>query len=117
MQAVLNYGWQRLVSNDPATRLGEAEPLHQMRVATRRLRSDLRTFRSLLDPAWTDETRAELKWLGELLGAVRDADVLAERFRTSSPDLEQALGPIHKALTRQRDRDFASLSEALVDSR
>ncbi|HZJ51076.1 MAG TPA: CYTH and CHAD domain-containing protein [Actinomycetota bacterium] len=117
VQAVLNSGFQRLVGNDPATRLGEIEPLHQMRVATRRLRSDLRTISSLLDQAWTDETRSELKWLGGLLGAVRDTDVLSERFRSSSPDLEQALSPIHKALSRQRDRDFSLLSEALVESR
>ena len=117
VQAALNSGWQRLISNDPATRLGEVEPLHQMRVATRRLRSDLRTFKSMLDQEWTEEMRAELKWLGELLGAVRDTDVLSERFRSSSPDLEQSLGPIHKALARQRDRDFSHLSEALAAPR
>ena len=48
---------------------------------------------------------------------MRDTDVLSERIRSSSPDLEQALSPIHKALSRQRDRDFSHLSEALVDSR
>jgi CHAD domain-containing protein len=117
VHAALNSGWQRLISNDPATRLGEVEPLHQMRVATRRLRSDLRTFKSMLDQEWTEEMRAELKWLGQLLGAVRDTDVLSERFRASSPDLEQSLGPIHKSLARQRDRDFSHLSEALAAPR
>ncbi|CAN5494052.1 CYTH and CHAD domain-containing protein [soil metagenome] len=117
VQAALNSGFQRLVTNDPATRLGETEPLHQMRVATRRLRSDLRTFGAFLDQGWADGTSAELKWLGDLLGAVRDTDVLSERFRSSSPDLERALGPILKALARQRDRDFSQLSDALTEAR
>ena len=55
--------------------------MHQARVATRRLRSDLRTFRSLLDPEWTKSLRDDLKWLGRDLGAVRDAEVLLDRLR------------------------------------
>jgi CHAD domain-containing protein len=117
MQAVIATGFQRLVTNDPATRLGEAEPLHQMRVATRRLRSDLRTFKPLLDQAWTDATRAELQWLGELLGAVRDTDVLLERFRLSAPDLAVKLEPIYKVLEGERERAFSRLEKALADAR
>lgn len=52
------------------------EDVHQARVATRRLRSDLRTFGPLLDPVWATPLRSELQWLGRMLGAVRDADVL-----------------------------------------
>ena len=117
LQAVIASGFQRLVTNDPATRLGEAEPLHQMRVATRRLRSDLRTFKSLLDQAWTDVTRAELQWLGELLGAVRDTDVLLERFRFSAPDLAEKLEPIYISLAREREKEFSRLEEALGSAR
>ena len=46
-----------------------------MRVATRRMRSALKEARRLLDPDWVRETRSELKWLGGLLGDVRDPDV------------------------------------------
>jgi CHAD domain-containing protein len=71
----------RLIANDPGVRLGEdSEAVHQARVATRRLRSDLRTFRIVLDEQWSEPLRAELKWLGERLGEVRDADVLLERL-------------------------------------
>lgn len=117
MQAVIASGFQRLITNDPATRLGEAEPLHQMRVATRRLRSDLRTFKPLLDEAWTDETRVELQWLGRLLGAVRDIDVLMERFASSAPDLAETLEPIYKSLARERGKEFSRLEEALDSAR
>jgi CHAD domain-containing protein len=54
--------------------------VHQARVATRRLRSDLRTFRSLLDERWGTELSDELRWLGDVFGVVRDADVLFDRL-------------------------------------
>ena len=47
VRAAIARGVQRIILNDARTRLGEVEPLHQMRVGTRRLRSDLRTFREL----------------------------------------------------------------------
>ena len=59
------------------TRLGaDVEELHQMRVATRRLRAFLRAGRDLLDPVWAEPLREELRWLGGVLGRVRDLDVL-----------------------------------------
>lgn len=73
----------RLISHDPGVRLGEdPEAVHEARVATRRLRSDLRSFRDLVDPAWSGPLRDELKWLGAGLGEVRDADVLRDRLRS-----------------------------------
>ena len=72
----------KLVSNDAVVRLGEdPEGVHKARVAARRLRSDLRTFRPLLDREWAEPLRAELSWLGRLLGPVRDAEVLGARLR------------------------------------
>ena len=72
----------RLMVYDGSVRLGEdSEGVHQARVAARRLRSDLRTFRSVLDRGWRDLLRAELRWLCDELGGVRDADVLGERLR------------------------------------
>jgi CHAD domain-containing protein len=72
----------RLVAHDPGVRLGDdPEDVHQARVATRRLRSDLRTFRDLLDHDWTQSLRQDLKSLGQDLGAVRDTEVLLDRMR------------------------------------
>lgn len=48
-----------------------------MRVATRRLRSTLRTFRGLWDRPRSEALRDELKWLGVQLGRVRDGQVMA----------------------------------------
>ncbi|HZA82733.1 MAG TPA: CHAD domain-containing protein, partial [Actinomycetes bacterium] len=80
---------------------------HQARVATRRLRSTLRTFSSLLEPDWTNRLRDELKWLADLLGAVRDTDVLLGRFQehlAALPAADAKLGPrLLAALVEQRD--------------
>ena len=74
--------FEAIVHNDPGIRLGlDPENVHQVRVATRRLRSNLRAFRSMLDTGWCDHTRQELRWLGKALGAVRDAEVLLSGLR------------------------------------
>ena len=78
----------RLLLNDAAVRLGsDPEGVHQARVATRRLRSDLRTFGPLLDAAWVTGLREELHNIADLLGAVRDTDVLLLRLRAASATL------------------------------
>jgi CHAD domain-containing protein len=77
-----------LFQHDAGTRLGDdPEDLHQARVAVRRLRSDLRTFSSLLETEWRDSLRGELRWLGAELGSVRDADVLVNRLQTQAGNL------------------------------
>jgi CHAD domain-containing protein len=77
----LASGTLRLFRHEAGVRIGEdPEAVHQARVATRRIRSTLRTFSSLLDTEWTDRLRDDLKWLANLLGEVRDTDVLLERF-------------------------------------
>jgi len=110
VQAALAAGLIRLIANDPPTRLGDVEGLHQMRVATRRLRSDLRTFRPIIDRSWASGLSDELRWLGGLLGAVRDPDVHLERLRTEDADLVPALGAY---LEQLRNRQAAG-REALL---
>src|SRR5512139_1689251 len=51
--------------------------VHQLRVAIRRLRSALATFRPLVDREVTDPLREELQWVAVLLGEARDAEVMA----------------------------------------
>lgn len=69
-----------IVSGDPAVREDAPEAVHQMRVAGRRLRSALTTYRPLFDRDTTEPIRAELKWLGTVLGPARDLEVLRERL-------------------------------------
>ncbi|MFC9895416.1 CHAD domain-containing protein [Nocardia sp. NPDC127579] len=70
----------RLLTAEPEVRADADDSVHQMRVATRRLRSVLRSYRMLLRRDRADAVTAELKWLAELLGVARDAEVRAERF-------------------------------------
>ncbi len=85
VRAAIANGYLRLVAHDLGVRLDEdPEDVHQARVATRRLRSDLRTFRAYLPDDWAREIRSELGWVAEALGRARDADVLFERLARSN---------------------------------
>jgi CHAD domain-containing protein len=108
----------RLVEHDPVVRQdSDIEGVHQMRVATRRLRSDLRTFAPFVDADWSAELRAELGWLAGLLGRVRDADVLLARLRSrveSMPETSAApTAPVLASLAQERAEAHAELLEAL----
>ncbi|MEP7368947.1 MAG: CYTH and CHAD domain-containing protein, partial [Dermatophilaceae bacterium] len=96
VQAHLLDEVDKLVMHDRGARLDEPDAVHQMRVATRRLRSALATFQPLLDRQRADELSEELKWLGQILGRARDAEVLHWRLQdlvTAQPD-ELVLGPV-----------------------
>jgi CHAD domain-containing protein len=80
----------RVLEHDAPVRLSdEPEAVHQARVGTRRLRSDLRTFGPLLDDGWVERLRTELAWYADLLGAVRDADVLLARLTADIATLDE----------------------------
>lgn len=113
----------RLIRHDPVVRLDtDPEGVHQARVATRRLRSDLRTFRPLVDEAWSASLRDELGWLADLLGDVRDGDVLLERLRHRVAELPDAherssAATVLATLEHERAASRAALLEALQSAR
>lgn len=100
----------RIVGHDPGVRLGDdPEDVHQARVGTRRLRSDLRTFRPLLDPEWVAGLREEAGWYAALLGDVRDTEVLMERLEHQAGTLPKEDAAGVKAIVRRlaREREAA----------
>jgi CHAD domain-containing protein len=108
VSASIGSGLTRMIRHDPGVRLGDdPEHVHQARVGTRRLRSDLRTFSPLLDSSRLDRIRNELKWFGTALGEVRDADVLAEQLRADMANLpsddSRAAAAILRRLATERD--------------
>jgi CHAD domain-containing protein len=104
--AAIADGYRRLLRHDPGVRLGgDDEDVHQARVAARRLRSDLRTFRDVLDGEAAGRLRDELQWLGAELGVVRDADVLLDRLRGQAEELGDADAPAVGALLRRLDAE------------
>ncbi|HEY3723672.1 MAG TPA: CYTH and CHAD domain-containing protein [Acidimicrobiia bacterium] len=122
VRAVITDSVLRLTEHDPAIRLDAgAEAVHQARVATRRLRSDLRTFRPVLDPSWSEPLRVELRWLGGALGKVRDADVLLGLLEAKCGALDPASqDPARELLDRlaaMRERDREELLDALRSDR
>lgn len=109
LTSLLADGYQAISRHEERIRsLGMAEPdardvehVHKARVATRRLRSDLRTFGDLFEAGWRDQVRGELQWLGSALGTVRDADVLASWLRSEAVAID--------------DRDRPALTDLLAD--
>jgi CHAD domain-containing protein len=115
LRAAIIRSTARLIAHDPGVRLGtDPEDVHQARVATRRLRSDLRTFRPVVDPAWDEPLREELRWLGGLLGAVRDADVLLGRLEAHLEELPTADRPGGQHLLDGLRAQRSSAREALL---
>jgi CHAD domain-containing protein len=121
LRAAVATSTRRLVEHDPGVRLGtDPEDVHQARVATRRLRSDLRTFHEVVDPAWSESLRDELQWIGERLGAVRDTDVLLERFEARLVSLppedaaagEELLVGLHRHRAAARDELLDAMRSA-----
>jgi CHAD domain-containing protein len=100
-----HYG--RLRRADVGVRLDVEDSVHQMRVATRKLRSSLRTFGSIVDKEATAPLAAELKWLGQQLSPARDAEVSEERLREQLDDVpsELVFGPLRQYLTRYFARE------------
>ncbi|GAA2335796.1 CYTH and CHAD domain-containing protein [Streptomyces kunmingensis] len=89
-----------LVALDPAVRRELPDAVHQMRVATRRLRSAFKTYKKVLDPAVTEPVGAELKWLAGELGIDRDREVLTARLtaRIDAVPRTLLLGPVRGRL-------------------
>ncbi|MFG2373117.1 CHAD domain-containing protein [Streptomyces sp. NPDC048504] len=113
-EEVLRYVDERvraLVNLDPAVRRDLPDAVHQMRTTCRRLRSVLRSYRSVLDRKVTDPVRQELKWLGNELGAERDQEVLRERLgaRIEALPGELVLGSVS---ARVQIWDIGNTSEA-----
>jgi CHAD domain-containing protein len=110
--AALAHAVRRLVEHDALVRRGAPDAVHQMRVACRRLRSDLRTFRPLVDPEWAAGLREELSWLGEVLGAARDLEVQQERIRAAVD--ADPLAPVDAAAAARIDAALSGREEAAV---
>ena len=71
----------KLVDYDPRVRRDEWDSVHQMRVATRELRSHLQTFHGIVVGPEIEKIEADLKELAGILGVARDAEVVEERWQ------------------------------------
>jgi len=109
-----------LQRNVPAALSGEADAVHQMRVALRRLRSVLSAAKIMLPPAQYRWALNELKWLADSLGPARNWDVFktalfaaVERALPQDADLKR-LGEVAE---RQRQAAYEGAREAILSRR
>ena len=101
---------------DPMVRRDEPDAVHQMRVATRRARSALRAFRSIIDAEATRPLGEELKWLGVTLGQARDTEVMLDLLEASLAGIPPALvaGPVEARITVHFTAELAQAGKAAV---
>ncbi|MBG0563184.1 CYTH and CHAD domain-containing protein [Actinoplanes aureus] len=107
-----------ILEHDPAARRGEEQAVHKMRVATRRLRSTLKTYKRWFPES---EAGAELRWLAHALGAVRDPQVLEQKLlagaEQSGPEFEPAAQRIRSGLDHRVEQGREKLAAALDSDR
>ena len=119
LRTALSGAVSRFDANEPAL-WSERDPeaVHQARVATRRVRSDLRTLHDFVDPRWARDLRGELRWLGAELGAVRDIEVLLERLTLHAALLPSTeAGAARVALRRLAADHVAARADLLQELR
>jgi len=89
-KAVIQANLAQLQANEHGMLAGgDAEYLHQMRVALRRLRSAFSVFEPVVPEAAVAPVAAELKWLATRLGPARDWDVFVTE---TLPPIEKEFG-------------------------
>lgn len=103
-----------LIRLDADVRSGnDPQALHDARVALRRLRSYLRTFRRILDADWAEDLRERLRWLDRRLGQARDLDVIVERLGSAA--FAAVPADVRQRARKLRDDGHATVQAALRD--
>lgn len=106
---ILRFHLRRMLYHEPGTRQGDdIEALHDMRVATRRMRAALRVFGSYFESETCDWIRKGVQRIGQALGRVRDLDVLmanAQAHLDALPSERQyELDPLLEHWRNRRDK-------------
>ena len=109
---VLGYHFAQMVVHEAGTRLGEdIEELHDMRVATRRMRAAFEVFQDAFEAKAVKKHLKGLRATGRALGRVRDLDVFMEKAQQYLATIPQEQRPGLEPLLvlweneRQADRE------------
>jgi CHAD domain-containing protein len=114
---VLQYAREQrdaIAEFDPGVRHGDEESVHKMRVATRRLRSTLKTFKRSFDADLAAEVGPELKWLAGQLGEVRDGQVLEGKLLSGVRAEGEEFAPVADRIRDHLEAKIAAGREALA---
>jgi CHAD domain-containing protein len=115
--AYLRTQVDELLSLDPMVRRDQPDAVHQMRVAARRLRSTLQSYRKILRRDATQGLVEELRWLGALLGRARDAEVLAGQLTETLKGVpaELTIGPVSAHIVGHYAPEQAAARKTLLE--
>jgi CHAD domain-containing protein len=117
----LAFGTEALMHEVPAAEAGDVEAIHQLRVATRRIRAAIELFAPVLHGTRVRLWRRDLGWIATQAGAVRECDVIPVAIRNREdridPQLGAALGPVYDSLTARRAAELAKLKQSLGSQR
>ena len=108
----------QLVANQSLMLAGDAEALHQMRVALRRLRAAISLFSDMLSDPQTEALKSEFKWITGELGPAREFEVFLKRVAKPVADLgrdEPGMTLVSREL-RQKCEDALARACAAVES-
>lgn len=115
------FGAESLLRNQAASEAGEEEPLHQLRIASRRLRASIELFAYVIYAAQLRIFRRDIAWVAHQAGACRECDVtsalLAARAAKIDPALQDSIAPILSALDQRRNAEHAKLCDQLASKR
>jgi len=115
--AILRRHFWEMLAHEPGVRLGEdPEELHDMRVATRRLRAALKLYSDTL-PKRAERYERDLRWVATSLGEVRDLDVHLEGLSEESSRNGEVLEDIVVLLRERRIEARKRMLEALDSNR
>ena len=117
IKPVLAYAREQrdaLLEHDPGVRHGDAESVHKMRVATRRLRSTLKTYKRTFGAETADRLGPELRWLAQQLGEVRDGQVLGTKLVSAVQDAGPEFTPVADKVGAHLEAKVAAGREALA---
>jgi CHAD domain-containing protein len=92
------------------------EGVHEMRIATRRLRAALRAFKALLPVRTARSWVRELRWLAASLGRVRDLDVYCDHIERYIDGLPSEARVHLRPYLEQLAVEHAAARQALVDA-
>jgi CHAD domain-containing protein len=111
---VMRYHFAQMLCHEEGTRLGEdIEALHDMRVATRRLRAAFEVFGKAFEPGALKPYLTGLRTTGRALGNVRDLDVFMEKahyYLETLPEEERSsLDPLLTTWQERRESARAQM--------
>lgn len=115
------FGVESIRLNQDAAAGGDAEPLHQLRVASRRLRASIELFSGVIYAGPLKIYRRDVPWILGQAGTVRECDVTSALLRNRAakidPELRESMAPLLEALDARRKSEHAVLYEMLASKR